>query len=79
MAINMPLRAVIDRWNTYRVGDAVSVLYFPADPEQATIGGFQQLYLLPSFFGFPALSTDSGGLVLGSYAVRKAGWRILPA
>jgi hypothetical protein len=66
-------------WNTYRVGDAVPVLYFANDPEQAAIGDFQQLYLFPCIFGVPGLALTIGGLGFGFYVVRKAGWRILPA
>jgi len=66
-------------WNTYRVGDAVPVLYFPDDPEQAAIGDFQQLYLLPCVFGVPGLVLTIVGLGCGIFVVRRAGWRMLPA
>jgi hypothetical protein len=66
-------------WNSYRVGEVVPVLYFADDPEQAVIGDFQQLYLLPCVFGVPGLVLAIVGLGCGIVVVRRAGWRILPA
>ena len=66
-------------WNSYHVGEAVPVLYFADDPEQAVIGDFQQLYLLPCVFGVPGLVLTIVGLGCGIVVVRRAGWRMLPA
>jgi hypothetical protein len=66
-------------WNAYRVGEVVPVLYFADDPEQAVIGDFQQLYLLPCVFGVPGLVLAVVGLGCGIVVVRRAGWRLLPA
>src|SRR5688572_1437313 len=45
--------SISSSWNGYRLGQAVPVLYLADDPEQAVIGDFQQLYLMPCVFGFP--------------------------
>jgi hypothetical protein len=65
-------------WNGYYVGEAVPVLYFADDPEQAVIGDFQQLYLWPCIFGVPGLVLTIVGLGCGIIVVRRAGWRLLP-
>jgi hypothetical protein len=66
-------------WNTYRAGDTIPVLYIPTDPEDATIGGFQHLYLIPTIFGLPGLLMTVVGVGAAGIVVRGSGWRILPA
>jgi hypothetical protein len=65
--------------SAYPVGDEVLVLYLPDDPSEATIGDFTNLYLLPTILGSGGMVFFVGGIVLGVYVVKKAGWRLLPA
>jgi hypothetical protein len=67
------------RSSAYPVGDEVLVLYLPDEPSEATIGDFTSLYLLPTVLGGAGMVFFVGGIVLGVYVVKKAGWRLLPA
>ena len=65
--------------SAYPLGDEVLVLYLPDDPSDATIGDFTNLYLLPTILGSAGMVFLVGGIALGVYVVKKAGWRLLPA
>ncbi len=66
-------------WKMYQAGDTIPVLYMPDDPEDAALGGFQHLYLVPTILGLPGLLMIVVGVGAGGIVVCGSGWRILPA
>jgi hypothetical protein len=54
----------------YRTGQAVSVLYDPAEPRSAAIRGFLSLWLMPLILGF----IGSAFLIVGAAMVVLSGW-----
>jgi len=65
-------------WKSYEIGDEVSVLYSPEDPQSASINSFTSMWLLPTLLFGGGLVFTLGGLGLGAYVAKKAGWRLLP-
>jgi hypothetical protein len=55
----------------YDIGEPVSVIYLPDDPDQAVIGGFFQLYLFPTVFGVIGTAIMLFALGCGAYVLRK--------
>jgi hypothetical protein len=53
---------VSSRPPAYRVGELVTVLYHPEDPENASVDTFLEQYLLPLVFGGPGLVFSGVGL-----------------
>ena len=65
-------------WKPYAIGDEVPVLFSPDDPQSASINSFTSMWLLPLLLGGGGLVFVIGGLGLGTFVARKAGWRLLP-
>jgi hypothetical protein len=68
--------SVATSWKTYEIGDEVSMVYAPDDPQHATINSFQNLYLLPTILCGGGLVFTLGGLGLGAYVAKRSGWRL---
>lgn len=69
---------VASRLQIFEVGAPIPVRYHPDDPNNALIGGFKQLYLMPTIIGAIGLGLALLAVGCGVHTLRRAA-RELPA